>query len=469
MKSLTSIIQVVFLLTALAISNRSHGQNSLHQDTLYRLGVATYLSTGKIDSAILAANQLDGNNKANEKNTLLGMLYEKKGDTVSANAYFAKSLNDPETNPARIHFGLAMVAFHRNDIPAAKQQLLQSVQQDATNPKRFFLLGKLYTYLNQPDSAMINYRLAYGLDSSNSAYAQAVHASYHNKGMVRESLPFLAKWASADTVTAATQLALAAQLIQLDSFAAAIPLLHRVVRRAPMNDTAWYDLGLAELQTGDSLEGLRHLRQSTFVAKTAVRAVYDVLAATYEAEGRIYEMMSVIRQGSREGITYYTGWLAQYQSSLADARRLDSSFRQDNPTDQLKDLLSLASLSAFHRNDRRTLKFLQLYSSMHGQPTDSMLILKARAEMGIGRLQQAMADVQTAIRMNPQATGYQALLAAILYRMKDYKDLVAALLPLDPARMPNVGISTEDRSALLFKAYTLLGDTGNAQKYFQGD
>jgi hypothetical protein len=89
--------------------------------------------------------------------------------------------------------------------------------------------------------------------------------------------------------------------------------------------------------------------------------------------------------------------------------------------------------------------------------------------MGLGRLQQALADVKTAIRMNPAAGGYQALSAAILYLMKDYKGLVAALLPLNPAGMPNAGISAEDRSALLFKAYTMIGDTGNAQKYFQGE
>lgn len=43
---------------------------------------------------------------------------------------------------------------------------------------------------------------------------------------------------------------------------------------------------------------------------------------------------------------------------------------------------------------------------------------------------------------------------AILFKMKDYKDAVAVLLPLGPGV-----INAEGRTTLLFKAYTLLGDT----------
>jgi len=110
-----------FFTTVLAMAlfgSHADGQD-LRQDTAYRFGVAYYLNVNKIDSAIICAKKLNDSNAANEKNILLGILYEKKGDTATANGYFKASAGDPTTSKPRLHSIMSMVRLHRGDTAGA--------------------------------------------------------------------------------------------------------------------------------------------------------------------------------------------------------------------------------------------------------------------------------------------------------------------------------------------------------------
>jgi hypothetical protein len=115
------------------------------------------------------------------------------------------------------------------------------------------------------------------------------------------------------------------------------------------------------------------------------------------------------------------------------------------------------------KDDAGALKLSADYVQMGGVLSDSLLYLRSVAKMGLGHWSDARVDIEKAIAMNPGSKEYSSLLATILYRNRNYNDLLKLLLSTPAANMAQ---SADERNDLLFKVYTLLGDTNNALKYY---
>ncbi len=402
-----------------------------------------------------------------KKAFLLATLYESKKDTINANAYFFKALGAPGADSGHIYYLLSMTYYHRDNILTAKDQLVTALHYDPSQAQWHFILGKFYDYLKNKDSAISCYQDAYNLEPENLNYIQAMYSAFRNKGMIRESLPLLEKWAKIDSTTLQSRLTLAVQWIDLDSFTKAASLLRLLNKDFPANDSIYYNLAICALELGDSVTGLQTLRQAINLSPHANAQYYDLLINVYEAEGQLDQMLATIQQAAQKGLSNYVTWLNVYETSRRETKRVDSILTHDTKPEQLKDLFLLATLSLFQKDDANTLNRIKEYLQWGGLLTDSLLYIKCIAELGLGHLSGAKTSIQEAIKISPSNSEYKALFATILYRSKNYNELTQILQNLSPGG--NTLFDAKDQDALLFKSYTLLGDTGKALQFYHND
>lgn len=437
------------------------------RDSLLRLNTTTYLVNGNIDSAILTASKLNPNNSPHFKNLALATLYEARRDTIKANSFFAASLAESNADSAETYYLLSMTYYHRGNIAVAKNQLLLSLQYDNLKPDRNFLLGKLYDYLNQPDSALIYYKTAYQEDSENLSYIQALYAAYSRKGMILTALPYLTRWAQIDTSNLQIQLTLISQWLDLDSAQTAIPLLTHLSTLYSTNDTVYYQIGLCSLQLKDTIRAMEALRIAIRLAPTPNVMYYEQQIGVYEAQGKTSLVLDAIQQGAKAGISFYKDWLTEYASAQSEGTRINALLSQKSPSSQLTDLLQLAEIAIFQRDDLNALTKLNTYRQLGGAMTDSVFYMQFIAELKLGRLDDAKGDIQKAISLSPSNVEYQTALANLLFLQKDYANLIPVLLNLPINNSPYFTLT--ERDALLFKAYTRIGDAANALKYYHAE
>ena len=463
----TSYLYRCLLPILLLAGPSSFAQSSLATDTIYRFAVAGYLSVGKVDSAIYAANQLNAQNPANQKELLLGTLYEIKNDTVSANRYYSQALANPSANPARIYHMMGMAAYRRGQTTSARDYVLRSLQYDSSQDGEYFLLGRLYTQLEDGDNAQASYLHAWRLNNHQAVYAQALFSAYQGQGKVRSSLPYLKQWASPRTASVQSRIALATQYMGLDSFAAARPLLQSLLQSAPRNDTLWYDLAVCSLELQDTAAALTALQQAIGLSAVPAHLYYDRLIAVYEAKGQQDRLLTTFRQGASKGFADYAQWLAQYDSSWMETRVILPLLPAASRAQQVQYFHELARQALARKDDIQALAWLAEYQGQRGKMTDSLWEMKAAAELNLGYAQQARQDIEEALRITPgDATG-TLLLTGILYRQRDYGQLTQTLLSMNQARV--VAMPPGNRNALLFKAYTQLGDETNAVRWYNGN
>jgi len=428
---------LIILLTAIdcMLATTLVGQTSA-RDSLLRLNTSTYLFHGKVDSAIITASKLKKNDSSHFRNLMLATLYETKRDTTKANSYFAASLAETNADSAETYYLLAMSYYHRNNIPFAKNNLLISVRHDDTKSERHFLLGKLYEYLNERDSAILSYEAANHIDPENLSYIQALYAAYSRKGMVRTALPYLKQWVLMDTTNVQILLTLTSQWMDLDSCEAAMPMLDQLAKKYSTNDSVYYQMGLCRLQLKDTAQGVEALRIAIRLASSPGLLYYEQLIGVYEAQGKVALAIDVIEQGGKAGLSFYKDWLTEFASSRSEAERIGSQLSHDPQSSQLTDILQLAAISIFQKDDFNALARIKEYGQLGGTLTDSVLYMQFVAELRLGRLGDARADIQKAIAIAPDNIEYQAALANVLFQQKDYTNLIGVLLKLPVDNSP---------------------------------
>ena len=459
------LYSITIIIYASTLFSLHAGAQRLKQDSLYRFSVAAYLSAGKIDSAIYTAKRLNSKRQENQKDLLLAILYEKKKDYTTSDAYFKKAFAASKADTAKIYAMQSMASYHRANNREAKNRLLLSIRHDSSNAQNYFLLGRLYAGLQQEDSALIAFQNASRLDGDNLLYTQAVYQAYQEKGMIQASFPYLEKWAARDNLPVQTGLVLVSQLMDLDAFGKAMILLQRLALSAPSNDTIMYNLGVCALEMADTMHARIWLRRAVSLSVQPNPLYFEKLIEVYEAGGDLSAIILLMKEGATRQIAFCKGWLTNYYASKKEQQRLDSLSALNTDGRQVQRLLGSATIACFQKDDALALRKLAEFKLAGGRESDTSAVLEALAYMGWGKLAEARTVLEKRLSANSSGEAVINLYSTLLLKMKDYGKLITVLDQPAPSTMVATSMDNRTKAAILFKAYTIRNDLPNALKY----
>ncbi|PKP27270.1 MAG: hypothetical protein CVU06_02705 [Bacteroidetes bacterium HGW-Bacteroidetes-22] len=151
-----------------------------------------------------------------------------------------------------------------NDTIAPELSVLnQKIMNDPNNPKNYIERSKWFTDHNRPDSALLDVRKAIGLDSLNPTGYIALSEVYQFTGKFPEAERALLKARAIAPDDNEAIVAHARFYLVFKNYDAAFKLADEAIKKTPLNPKAYFVAGIAYLEKGDTLSGIKNLMNAT--------------------------------------------------------------------------------------------------------------------------------------------------------------------------------------------------------------
>ncbi len=155
-------------------------------------------------------------------------------------------------------------ALSANDsISPELSALSRKILNDPTNPNNYIERSKWFTDHNQPDSALLDVRKSIGLDSLNPEGYIALSDVYQLTGKFSEAEKALLKARAIAPDNNEAMVAHARFYLVFKNYDEAFKLADQAINKTPFNPKAYFIAGIAYLEKGDTLSGIKNLMKAT--------------------------------------------------------------------------------------------------------------------------------------------------------------------------------------------------------------
>lgn len=430
--------------------------------------VQSKLISNNIDSAKLLSQQLIQQAPTAQNYLLAGSVSEKANDRVTADKLYQQALAvATDSDKYKIVSTLGYISLNRGDTTTAINYQYQSLTLNSAQHIPHYFLSVMYKNKNKPDSAEYHGIAAYKLDSVNLNYIRLMANAEYSKGDLSSSIRYLKRLhdvrkLSADADSNKAKDALANFYMKIDDYTNALPLLKELIVDSVKNDVYYYDISKCYYNLNNAQAALQNALKAIAVSPIVKQEYYDMLINIYQALGQQINAVQAYVTGKGNGIQGYATWLAQYQLAVTQAQTINTRLQQEDREKQRGDLFLLAKLYLFAKDDNNAINVLNDYKQLQGEATDSVHMIYSTAYAGLNRLAEAKKSILLAIKMSPTNQDYKYMLLSVIYRQKDYRGVIDLIEKEDKN---NNLVDVDMKNNLLFKCYTILGETQNAIKY----
>jgi len=457
---------ILYTLAAGIFATSVNGQNL--SPTNLKLEVKAKLMSNNVDSARIFSNRLLKQAPTAENYLLAGSVSEIAHDHTNADKLYQQAISlATDSERYKIVSALGYVSLNRGDTSSAIRYQNQSLALNSGQAEPHHLLSILYRMKNNPDSATYHALKAYQLDSAKIDYIRFMVNMAYEKGDLLSAIMYLKRLngvrkTSMDADSNKTKDALANFYLKIDDYEHASPLLRQLTEDSVKKDIYYYNLAKCYDNLNEEENAVQSVSKAIAVSPEVHQEYYDLLINIYQAMGQQSRVIETYVAGKNKGIPSYAGWLASYQVAVTQAKMIFSRLSQESKEQQKNDMLSLARLYLFAKDNNNSLKALNSYTQLNGAAADSIYLVYSSAYAGLNLLPAAKTSILSAIKISPDNINYKFLLLSILYRQKDYGGVIELIQKND---QHDVLIDADLKDNMLFKCYTILGDSGNAVKF----
>lgn len=432
------------------------------EESLLKQKAAAYTFAGKFDSAFYFGKQLVSKFPNTNNYLLLGSIYEIKKEPTNADIYYEKAIKSSDKNTFHVYSDLAYVAHRRGELSKMFTYTHRSLELDLDQPELHYFIGSIYDSLGQSDSANYHFTKAYSLDSNNTEYLKKMYTIYYKKGFVRESLFFLERVTQLDTLDHKSKITLANGFAEVEDYKKAIFFLNYPISKNWANDSDYYALSKCYLNLGDTINGIISLEKAISLLIIPKIIYYDELIHIYASLGQYGKMLEIFQEGARKGIYSFQQWMDSYKEKVDTMSHIYLNLEQGNPATHLFDLGKLY----FAINDyQNCLKVLNDYQLIGGMQTDTLFALISSCNFNLNRNSEAKNYIEKAINLSPLNEDYKLLLLLILYKLKNYQEVINISRNFSVKNRELTIQKNEMDNYLLFKSYNALGLSKEAAVY----
>jgi tetratricopeptide (TPR) repeat protein len=390
-------------------------------DALYRLGLA-YLSLGEPKKALAPLATLARKDPQSiDAKLLLARAYRGAGEVERARALLDATLGSmPDV--AALYSERAQLARQVEDLPTAARMYRKAIELMPLDPQLHFNLGEALQKAAQLDEAMAAYRRALDLQPDLVAATVNLGKALAEKGLFQQAKEVLGSVTKQSLADAEAHYNLGVILMREGSVTQAITEFERAVAINPRHAPSLNNLGVAWDQAGNDKKALEHFRKAAAADATYAEAWFN--------QGMTLMKLNQVPQATRafeQALKLEPGNAGPYvqlgQLYLKQGRR-------EYAVEAFK-----KGIAALDEEDQATRGFLQLrkYNALK-KTTDAYRGL-ALAYLSLGKLEDAVASLRTAVEKLPKdPSARQALGDAYLAQGK-YDEAVEQLqerLSLEP-------------------------------------
>lgn len=271
----------IVLLTEL-ISKDSSDHN------LFKLRATKYLAKGQVDPAFRDVSYaLDLNSGDPDLFKLLGDIYFYLGDVDNSVASYRRAMQlDPKNEERLVDLGITYLML--NDLEKATLFIDRAAAMNYKNPNVYYWKGVIETTKADTASAIMNFKIAYNLDSTNHEALSRLTALliFQNDSTAINYIDAMLQM-SPDSERAMFQKALFYQ--ERGEYEKALSIYENINKLYPDNQTALFNSGYIILVEYEDLESAREFFTEVLsINPSHVGAVYN-LGLTYESMGMFDE------------------------------------------------------------------------------------------------------------------------------------------------------------------------------------
>jgi tetratricopeptide (TPR) repeat protein len=463
MSKVVILLNSLFTLLACGFFMVAPAQGITTDEASLKQRAAAYVTGRKLDSALYFSKKLSELYPTAGNYLLTGSVYELRNDKTNADKLYSKAIDVAGKELYKVYSDLGLVMLKRKDTAKAMSYEYASLGLFSSQPGVHYFLGGLHEVRNTVDSAHYHFTQAWLLDSTNSVYLKKMYAITYPAGNVATALRYLEKALAMDSTDKEARSTLVYGYLEVDAFDKALVLLKKQMSDTLAGNVDYFNLARCYLNLGDTANGIPALQQAIALSAAVNTTYYDELVNVLAAQGQHKNMLEVYVAGAAAGMEGYQQWLAAYGEAITEMKRI---YKYMDATNTTTSLYQLGKLYLSVQDYTNSLKVLQDYQTAGGQPSDSLFSLLAVGYLSLNHYAQAREAIDKALVISPGNEDYQLLLLSILYRMKDYKEVIAAI---DGTQvLQQKGKKDGDaplRRYLLFKSHWALGHVKEAALY----